>query len=77
MITLLIVFGLIYFACWLLFTILGFVFKIAFFPLKVILGIVMGVIAFAILSPIALLFIVPVLLVLLFIIMGKYLCKGV
>lgn len=53
------VFSFLYFVLWLTLKIVGVAVKIAFFPIRLVFGIVFGIVAFFIVSPLAILLIVP------------------
>lgn len=71
MITLLLTIGIIYFAFWFVINLVGIVLKIAFFPVRLIFGIILGILGFVFVTPFVIFLIVPAIILLILWSIGK------
>lgn len=74
MITLILTFTFIYFVMWLVFKLLGLVFKIALFPIKLLLSIIFAIVGYIVFPALVLFFMFPLLAVVCCWIFSKMFC---
>lgn len=71
MLTLLLTIGILYLALWLVINTVGIILKVAFYPIRLIVGIVFGIIAVAFLTPLTLFLVIPAFILLILWAIGK------
>lgn len=64
MITFLLTIGIIYLAFWFVINLVGIVLKVAFFPIRLIVGIILGILGFVFVTPFVIFLIIPAVILL-------------